>query len=262
MAEQVLVLYDGKYSGQQIDAFLSRIEQTAGSGPLQTKLENVKAEELAYGQYITVRLVANSDGSNSIIFGVPRGKDGIDGKNGKSAYEYAREGGYTGSMDQFCQLLGNLNDLMVDIDAAQHAAEAAGQSERNAADSESAAAASQSASLESSKDSEAWAVGQRGGQDVSDADETYENNSKYWAGQAQSYAEQASVPPVEGVYNVILTDRVTSERYALLIENGHIKLLGVSDELEATEMRLVDNQTGAAYSLVVNNGRLGIEEVA
>lgn len=38
------------------------------------------------------------------------------------------------------------------------------------------------------EDSEAWAVGQRGGQDVPTTDETYHNNAKYWAGQAQQAA--------------------------------------------------------------------------
>lgn len=34
------------------------------------------------------------------------------------------------------------------------------------------------------QDSEAWANGTRGGDDVSSSDETYHNNAKYWAGQA------------------------------------------------------------------------------
>ena len=38
---------------------------------------------------------------------------------------------------------------------------------------------------------EAWAVGQRGGVDVEEDDETYENNSKYWAEVAQQGAEFA-----------------------------------------------------------------------
>lgn len=35
-------------------------------------------------------------------------------------------------------------------------------------------------------DSEAWAVGTRNGVDVTSGDETYDNNSKYWAEQAAS----------------------------------------------------------------------------
>lgn len=41
---------------------------------------------------------------------------------------------------------------------------------------------------DSAEDSEAWAVGQRGGTDVDSSDETYHNNAKYWAGQAQQAA--------------------------------------------------------------------------
>jgi len=39
------------------------------------------------------------------------------------------------------------------------------------------------------EDAEAWAVGQRGGQDVPSTDPTYENNSKYWAEVAQQSAQ-------------------------------------------------------------------------
>lgn len=39
------------------------------------------------------------------------------------------------------------------------------------------------------EDSEAWAVGKRGGVPVTSGDETYHNNSKYWAEQAAQYAE-------------------------------------------------------------------------
>ena len=40
-----------------------------------------------------------------------------------------------------------------------------------------------------SEDAEAWAVGERGGVPVSSDDPTYHNNSEYWAGVAQTYAE-------------------------------------------------------------------------
>ncbi len=81
------------------------------------------------------------------------------------------------------------------------------------------------------------------------------------ADRAQSYAEQASVPPVEGVYNIILVDRATAERYALIVESGRLKLLGVSDTLNATERTIVDSATGVAYSPHVENGRLILTEV-
>ena len=36
------------------------------------------------------------------------GKDGLPGKDGKSAYDAAKAGGYTGTEDEFNQLLGNM----------------------------------------------------------------------------------------------------------------------------------------------------------
>lgn len=42
---------------------------------------------------------------------------------------------------------------------------------------------------EAVEDSSAWAIGERGGVPVSSGDETYHNNSKYWAEQAAQYAE-------------------------------------------------------------------------
>lgn len=41
------------------------------------------------------------------------------------------------------------------------------------------------------EDAEAWAVGERGGVPVTSGDETYDNNAKYWAGIAQTYAQGA-----------------------------------------------------------------------
>lgn len=46
-------------------------------------------------------------------------------------------------------------------------------------------------SANSAEDSEAWAVGQRGGIDVPSSDETYQNNSKYWQERANYWYQQA-----------------------------------------------------------------------
>ena len=70
-----------------------------------------------------------------------------------------------------------------------------------------------------------------------------------------------TVPAAAGVYNVILTDRVTAERYALIVENGRLAILGVSETLEATDMNLIDSATGTAYAVVVESGRLALKEV-
>ena len=80
-------------------------------------------------------------------------------------------------------------------------------------------------------------------------------------GEAQSYAEQAAVPAAPGVYNVILTDRITAERYALIVEGGRLKLLGVSNSLDAADLTLIDSSTGVSYSVVIERGKLILEEV-
>jgi len=54
-------------------------------------------------------------------------------------------------------------------------------------DSATAAATSEVNALDSAKDSEAWAVGERGGLPVPSTDDTYENNSKYYAEQSETY---------------------------------------------------------------------------
>lgn len=52
---------------------------------------------------------------------------------------------------------------------------------------------SASDSADSAEDSEAWAVGERGGTPVGSSDETYHNNSKYYAGLAEDII-QGGVP--------------------------------------------------------------------
>ena len=81
------------------------------------------------------------------------------------------------------------------------------------------------------------------------------------ANRAQAEAERVSVPAAAGVYNVILTDRVTAEKYALIVEDGRLVLLGVSEELNSVDVNLIDNATGTAYTVAVEDGRLILEEV-
>lgn len=123
-------------------------------------------------------------------------------------------------------------------------------------ESEEAAGESAGAAEDSAKRSESWAVGGTGTREGEDTD-----NSKYYAGLAQAEAERATVPAVEGVYNVVLQDRVTSDRYALIVEDGVLKLLGVAESLDAATLTLIDAATGTAYAVVVDSGRLAVEEV-
>ena len=68
---------------------------------------------------------------------------------------------------QIDQLIATMNEAVADSQAS------AEESERQAGISEGHA-----------QDSEAWAVGKRGGVDVEDTDETYQNNAKYYAGES------------------------------------------------------------------------------
>lgn len=81
--------------------------------------------------------------------------------NGKSAYQCALDGGYIGTEAEFEADLGNFKTY---ADNAEDSAE----------------------------DSEAWAVGKRIGEDVPSTDPAYQNNSKYYAGQASTSATAAN----------------------------------------------------------------------
>ena len=142
-------------------------------------------------------------------------------------------------------------------EAAETDRQALAQAVSSAQQSASAAAESAGEAADGATLAESWAQGGTGTRQGEDTD-----NAEYWANQAQGYAQGAAGPVVEGVYNVILTDSVTAQRYALIIEDGTLKLLGVSATLEATDLTLVDSSTGTAYSLIVENGTLKLEEVS
>lgn len=72
-----------------------------------------------------------------------------------------------GQQSEVDQLIDALNDAVENAEASAE---------------ESATSAEESQSH--AQGSEAWAVGQRGGVDVEDTDETYQNNAKYYAGEA------------------------------------------------------------------------------
>lgn len=92
-----------------------------------------------------------------------------------TAYGYAKYKGYTGTEEQFAELMASYATV------AEEAADSASEAEGYAEDSQ-----------EWSVESEAWAAGQRNGVDVDSEDETYHNNSKYYAEQAQDSADAAA----------------------------------------------------------------------
>lgn len=81
------------------------------------------------------------------------------------------------------------------------------------------------------------------------------------ANRAQAEADRATVPAVAGIYNIIIPDRTTGEKYAVLFEGGKLYLLGVASTMQATEFVLVDSASGKNYRLSVENKLLIVEEV-
>lgn len=86
-------------------------------------------------------------------------------------------------------LIAALDDM---VDAAAASASAAHQDEEAAKGFKNAASSSATAADGSAKDAEAWAVGQRGGEDVGGADPAYHNNAKYYADDARDSAAAAA----------------------------------------------------------------------
>lgn len=89
-----------------------------------------------------------------------------------------------------------------------------------ASESADDAEASASASQESAEDSEAWAVGQRNGVNVTDTDETYQNNAKFYAGLAEDSAlnaaqSESNVESAEARINETVDDFDTTVQTAL-----------------------------------------------
>lgn len=151
------------------------------------------------------------------------------------------------------------------VQGADASAKAAAQSETNSKTSADAAALAEQNSkknADASALSEANAEHSAGNAAESEAlAAEHKAEAEEWANKAQGYAEQATVPAVAGVYNVVLTDRITSERYALIVESGRLKLLGVADSVDATELTLIDNGNGTSFAVVVENGKLYLKEV-
>lgn len=91
--------------------------------------------------------------------------------NGKSAYQYAVEGGYPDSEEQFDE------DLAMFEERAEEARTGAANASISAASAQTAYRGAQAAAY----DSEAYAIGERNSAPVPSTDPTYENSSKYYA---------------------------------------------------------------------------------
>lgn len=104
-----------------------------------------------------------------------------------TAYGYAKSKGYTGTEDQFAELMASYGTV------AERAADSADAAE------------------EFAEDSEAWAVGQRNGVDVSSEDETYHNNSKYYAEEAATSAATFHTDKTLSVQDIAADGKATGD---------------------------------------------------
>ena len=108
--------------------------------------------------------------------------------------------------DAITEAIAALNEGVSRSETAASLAEQAKQdaetSKNEAKRSEETAKESEQNASDSAEDSEAWAIGQRGGADVSTTDETYHNNAKYWAKQAE-HAASGGVVSVNGMSGAV-----------------------------------------------------------
>lgn len=113
------------------------------------------------------------------------------------------------------------------ISALNDGVEAAEQSATSADESAQAASNSATEANEHAEDSEAWAVGQRNGTDVEQSDETYHNNSKYYAEVAEQGASTGGFIQFH-INNVghLIYEKTANVDLAFSLRNGHLIVEG------------------------------------
>lgn len=95
----------------------------------------------------------------------------------------------------------------------------------------SRAVTAQDSAEASAENAEAWAVGQRNGQDVSPTDETYHNNSKWYAELARQGAEEAGyawfdIDESDGYMYVTVTDNLAEDvRFEINEQTGELEVI-------------------------------------
>lgn len=93
------------------------------------------------------------------------------------------------------------------------------------------AAEAQDSAKASAENAEAWAVGQRNGQDVPSTDPTYQNNSKFWAEVAQQGAEESGFAFFEidnetGHMYVTVSENLNEDvRFEINEQTGHLEVI-------------------------------------
>ena len=122
------------------------------------------------------------------------------------------------------------------------------------------AVAAETAAAESASDAEAWAVGQRGGEDVPSTDPTYHNSAAYWASQAHgivvadTYRLMADMLPGTAQEFTFGTDgnvQKIEHKAGNVVEREDVFTFGTDT---ITEVRTLDN--GDVLTIVTNTETL------
>ena len=109
-----------------------------------------------------------------------------------------------------------------------------------AASSETAAGNSATSAASSKEDAEAWAVGQRNGQNVPSTDPTYENNAEYWARIAEQAAAHGGHTIKDG------DDDTYTNRTNLKFDNGSVVVDDEDDDTTVIYPALLTTYMGIA----------------
>ena len=131
-------------------------------------------------------------------------------------------------------------------------AQAAEQSANDAAESAASAATSADQSEDSAEDAEAWAVGERNGEPVTEGDPTYNNNAKFWAGKAMTDAPVTSVNGKAGDIVLDLDDIPNGEQYARTTP-AQVQQIGTNAADIADIEELIPTEASANNKLVDKN---------
>ena len=211
----VLTLVDGTTQTVPLSAFITETEFTASDSITFSVSNHVVSASVKSGSItdsmLSSALVAQLQGYVS---------DAASSATAAAQSATAAEGYKNTASQMAADAAGSASNAAGSASAAGRSADNAAGSADDAADSATAAATSATTANQkamdaedSAEDSEAWAVGQRGGTDVPSSDETYHNNARYWAGQAEQivggdYALRSQIADAE-------TTGTASKAYAI-----------------------------------------------
>ena len=177
--------------------------------------------------------------------------------NGKTAYQYAVDGGYTGTEADFYADLANFEDWKDDAEQGASDAEAYAKGTRGgtAVDSSDpayhnnaqyfaglsdtsaqASAGSATSAAGSASDSEAYGAGTRNGVPVSSSDPAYHNNAPY-------YAQQAAAQTLGGLSDVDINVSTLAEGHIIAFDQASQKWKNTP--IKAAVIQNVPSQSGS-----------------